>query len=109
MNKKFIALVSGCLLLSIPHVEAQFSKGWSYETEAGVTFSGGEHTPFWLTANRQGLSSIEKNNGYIRAGIFRALEEDKRFSYAFGLDLAGAYRFTSAFIIQQLYADKGAV
>lgn len=105
MNKKFIAFVGSCFLLGIPHVEAQFSKGWSYEAEAGVTFSGGEHTPFWLTANRQGLSSIEKNNGYIRAGVFRAMEEDKRFSYAFGIDLAGAYRFTSAFIIQQLYAD----
>ena len=66
MNKKFIVFVGSCLLLGIPNVEAQFSKGWSYETEAGVTFSGGEHTPFWLTANRQGLSSIEKNNGYIR-------------------------------------------
>ena len=31
---------------------AQFTKGLSYQAETGVSFSGGEHTPFWLTANR---------------------------------------------------------
>ena len=65
---------------------AQFIKELSYRAETGVSFSGGEHTPFWLTANKQGLSSIEKNNGYLRAGVFRELENDKRFSYAFGAD-----------------------
>ena len=84
---------------------AQFTKGLSYRAETGVSFSGGEHTPFWLTANKQGLSSIEKNNGYLRAGVFRELENDKRFSYAFGADLAVAYNFTSTFVVQQLYAD----
>ncbi|MFR8356153.1 MAG: hypothetical protein ACLVEJ_11210 [Parabacteroides sp.] len=84
---------------------AQFTKGLSYRAETGVSFSGGEHTPFWLTANKQGLSSIEKNNGYLRAGVFRELESDKRFSYAFGADLAVAYNFTSTFVVQQLYAD----
>ena len=105
MFKKYQILLFCALCFNNSNIIAQFSKGWSYETEVGVTVSGGEPTPFWLTANRQGLSSIEKNNGYIRAGVFRAMEEDKRFSYAFGIDLAGAYRFTSAFIIQQLYAD----
>lgn len=84
---------------------AQFTKGLNYRTETGISFSGGEHTPFWLTANKQGLSSIEKNSGYLRAGIFREMEDDKRFSYAFGADLAVAYNFSSSFIIQQLYAD----
>ena len=84
---------------------AQFIKELSYRAETGVSFSGGEHTPFWLTANKQGLSSIEKNNGYLRAGVFRELENDKRFSYAFGADLAVAYNFTSTFVVQQLYVD----
>ena len=30
---------------------AQFTKGLSYRAETGVSFSGGEHNPFWLTAN----------------------------------------------------------
>lgn len=85
--------------------QAQFTKGLNYQAETGISFSDGAHTPFWLTANKHGLSSIKKNNGYLRAGIFRPLEEDKRFSYAFGADVAVAYRFTSSFIVQQLYAD----
>ena len=32
---------------------AQFTKGLSYRAETGVSFSGGEQTPFWLTANKQ--------------------------------------------------------
>ena len=80
---------------------AQFTKGLNYRTETGISFSGGEHTPFWLTANKQGLSSIEKNSGYLRAGIFREMEDDKRFSYAFGADLAVAYNFTSSTIVRR--------
>lgn len=104
---KFVAnlLLMGSMSMLSLSSYAQVTKGMSYFAEAGANFSGGEHTPFWLTANKQGLSSIEKNNGYLRAGIFRELEDDKRFSYGFGADLAVAYNFTSAFIVQQLYAD----
>lgn len=94
-----------CALAFCPILQAQFTKGLNYSIGTEVSFSGGEHTPLWLTANKQGLSSVKKNNGYLRAGIFRSLETDKRLSYAFGLDIAAAYNFTSAFIIQQAYVD----
>ena len=99
-----LLLWGGILLLPL-NSYAQFTKGLSYQAETGVSFSGGEHTPFWLIANKQGLSSIEKNNGYLRAGVFRELENDTPFSYAFGADLAVAYNFTSTFVVQQLYVD----
>lgn len=83
----------------------QFSKGLNYKIEASAVFSGGENAPFWLSANRNGLSSVENNNGYLRAGIFRPMEKEKKFSYALGLDLAVAYNFTSTFVVQQAYAD----
>lgn len=104
---KFSKLFLSLTLLSILPLSsfAQFTKGMNYAVETGVTFSGGDYTPFWLVSNKQGLSSVTKNNGYLRAGIFRPMEEDKRFSYAFGLDLAGAYNFSSSFIIQQAYVD----
>lgn len=104
---KFSKLFLSLTLLSILPLSsfAQFTKGMNYAVETGVNFSGGDYTPFWLVSNKQGLSSVTKNNGYLRAGIFRPLEEDKRFSYAFGLDLAGAYNFSSSFIIQQAYVD----
>ena len=36
----------GILLLPL-NSYAQFTKGLSYRAETGVSFSGGEHTPFW--------------------------------------------------------------
>lgn len=84
---------------------AQFTKGMYYKVDAETVFSGGENAPFWLMANRYGLSSVENNNGYLRAGIFRPIENDKKFSYSLGLDLAGAYNYTSAFIVQQAFVD----
>lgn len=93
------------LLLTLIPVYSQVTHGMYYNVETGIIFSAGEHAPFWLTSNRYGLSSIKNNNGYIRAGVFRPLEKDKQFSYSFGLDLAGAYNFTSSFIIQQAYID----
>lgn len=102
--KKSCIVALALTALSVP-VSAQFAKGLNYQVEAATVFSGGENAPFWLTANRYGLSSIEKNNGYLRAGIFRPIEKNKKFSYALGLDLATAYNFTSVFIVQQAYVD----
>lgn len=101
-NSFFICVFLVCFSLPIM---SQFSKDMTYMVESSVNFSAGKQTPLWLTTNRQGLSSIEKNNGYLRAAIFRPMETDKRFSYSFGLDLVGAYNFTSNFIIQQAYVD----
>ncbi len=79
--------------------------GLHYKVEGSVSFSTGENTPFWFVNNREGLASIEKNNGYLRAGVFKELEPEKRFSWAAGVELAGAYNFSSSFIIQQLYGE----
>ena len=78
----------------------------SYSVEAMSSVSSGEHTPFWLANNRFGLSSVKKNNGYLRAGLFKEADKNgKRFAWGAGVDLAVAYNFTSTFIVQQLYAD----
>ena len=71
-----ILLGSICMLPLTSY--AQFTKGLSYRAETGVSFSGGEHTPFWLTANKQGLSSIEKNNGYLRVGVFPVYDPNRQ-------------------------------
>ncbi|MDR1918075.1 MAG: capsule assembly Wzi family protein [Tannerellaceae bacterium] len=102
MNKTVSLLF---ILLIFTPVRAQLNKQMSYAVESGVTLGDGDYAPFWLTANRYGLSSVLNHNAYVRAGLFRPLEADKKFSYAFGLDLAGAYRFTSGFLVQQAYLD----
>lgn len=74
-----------------------------YFVEASASLSSGESTPFWLVNNRQGLSSLKKSNGYLRGGIIKQADYDKRFDWEAGIDVAVPYRYTSHFVIQQLY------
>lgn len=90
-------------LLSI-HTYAQ-SDYLQYDIETGVSVSTGAHTPFWLVANKYGVSSIKRNTAYLSAGVFHQENPLKKFSYAWGLELAGAHRFTSGFFVQQAYLD----
>jgi len=76
---------------------------YSYSIEAAASLSSGQSTPFWLVNNRQGLSSLDKSNGYLRAGIFKHEHYDRRFDWEAGADLVLPYNFTSKFVIQQLY------
>ena len=41
----------------------------TYRVEASGNVSNGTYAPLWLTSNRYGLSSVEPNSGYVRAGI----------------------------------------
>lgn len=77
---------------------------YHYAVSATAT-SSTRHTPFWLLNNRLGLSSLDKNNGYLRAGFFRRMPHQKRFEWGFGADLAVPYNFTSNFVVQQLYGE----
>ncbi len=78
-----------------------------YDAQAVATTGTGDHSPLWLTANHQGLSSVENNNGYLRAGIFHRAETDSasHWRIGYGADVAVAYNFTSKAVVQQLYAD----
>lgn len=84
---------------------AQSDNSLHYSLKTGITQASGEHAPLWLTANKYGLSSIKKSNGYVSAGLFQPLKGDTQFSYAYGLELATAWNFTSSFIVQQAYID----
>ena len=84
---------------------AQPADSIRYEAEIHATFSGGENTPFWLVNNLQGLGSNEKNNGYVRAAVFKDLDTSRRFSWGAGIDLVGAWRSQIPFNIHQLYGE----
>ena len=71
------------------------------------TLAGGDHSPLWLNANKYGLSSLKKANGYIRGAIMRPLSNDdgRRWGVGYGVDLALAAGFTSTLVIQQAYIE----
>ena len=53
------------------------------EMQGAMSFDGGK-TPLWLNANKYGLSSLEKNNGYLRAAALRPLSVDNSKKWGIG-------------------------
>lgn len=84
----------------------KLGKGINYKIETQVSFSNNQ-TPLWLNANKFGLSSLEKNNGYMRASAIRPLSNDsaRRWGFGYGLDIAVPVKYTSNVIIQQAFAE----
>ncbi|MBQ9356580.1 MAG: hypothetical protein IJT98_04760 [Prevotella sp.] len=97
----FLVLIMACAMPAYAQVEIY--------TEALFSAADGRHTPLWLNANKYGLSSLDKTNGYVRIGAFKPLGNDstKQWKYALGADLALAANFTSTMIVQQLYGEIG--
>ena len=64
-------------------------------------------TPLWLNANRYGLSSLEKANGYLRAALERPLQTDsgRKWGLGYGLDVALPYHYTSKVVVQQAFVE----
>ena len=83
--------------------------GEDIQYKAGVmgTFSNGKNSPFWFSNNRYGLGTTNNNSGYLRAGIFRAVETDYAHDWRFGYgaDIAVPFGMQSHFVLQQLFAD----
>ncbi len=94
-----IALFSSVILPE--NLRAQLN--YQIETEGKVSGTG--QTPFWLVNNRQGLATLEKENAYLRAGVFREMRDSSLWDYRFGLDVAEGYGYPSRFIVQQMYGD----
>ncbi|MBQ8656637.1 MAG: hypothetical protein IJ527_06275 [Prevotella sp.] len=79
---------------------------FNVEMQASLTVRG-DNEPLWLNANKYGLSSLDKSNGYLRAGLSRPLSNDngRKFGFGAGIDMAVAYGFTSKVIVQQAYVE----
>lgn len=80
--------------------------GQRYRAEAQVSASSGT-TPLWLNANRYGLSSLKKSNGYVRVAVERPLAVDsaRRWGLGYGFDVAAAYNYQSSVVLQQAYVE----
>ena len=77
-----------------------------YNIEMQGSFSHGK-TPLWLNANKYGLSSLEKNNGYLRASAIRPLSADsaRRWAVGYGVDVAAPVNYTSHVVVQQAFVE----
>lgn len=105
MTKKQLFFLQCIFSLMVCQTTAQTPFKTEFAVETGATFGHGTYAPLWLTANRQGLSSIRPDYGYLRAGISHSMPLGKHFGLNAGLDLATTYNTTSSFVVQQAYAD----
>ena len=76
-----------------------------YDLQTAATLSSGKHAPFWLVSNRQGQASLTHNQAYLSAGLYRDFDHTQKFTWAYGIELIGAWHHTSPYYVQQLYAD----
>lgn len=76
------------------------------EMQGSVAFDG-SNTPLWLNANKHGLSSLAKNNCYLRVAAIKPIifSDNKKWGVGYGLDLVGAVNYTSNAFVQQAYAE----
>lgn len=93
-----------CLIFPLT-VKASDLDSIFYRAEVTATGSGGEHTPFWMTANRQGLGTPNKNYGYVRGEVGKFLNPERKFSWGAAIDIVGGWNVTAPFNIHQLYGE----
>lgn len=100
-------LVCSLLILSLLPVSAVYSNNDTlrYNVEMSANISSGGYAPLWFTANRYGLSGEQPNSGYLRTGVYYGRQLSETWRIEAGLDVAGALNHTSAFAVQQAYAD----
>ena len=78
MLKKIIILFLLVFFGSIYSIiHAQFTLQYSAETN--IITGNGEFTPFYLMNNRGGVISFTPNNGYLRAGVSKKIDNDNVF------------------------------
>ena len=78
---------------------------WKVSTQTSIC--SGDNNPFWLNANRYGLSSLDTDNGYLRASLAKETAVDSlgRFTWGGMVDIATAFNYSCSFIVQQAYLE----
>ena len=101
-----------CLVLLTPlfskaddKTDSIIDRSLTYFVESRATFASGEHTPFWLVSNYQGLGTPKKNNGWVRGSLNKYLNESSKFSWGASIDLVGGWNIPAPFNIHQLYGE----
>lgn len=85
--------------------KAQIKHDLVYRFETvGVTGSG-DYAPFWHISNRQGLSSVRKDNGYLHIAALGSMALPSGFDMGYGMDFGVGAGMESNLIVHQLYAD----
>jgi hypothetical protein len=91
-------------LFITPKLHAQDDSFFTGTISEYQHIAAGNHAPFWLTANRHGITTIDPLGIYLRASVGHALSDEQQgLDWGFGIDgTVSPVGFTR---LQQLYAD----
>ena len=104
LMKKYLFVISALQAFCITNAQNDTLR-WKVSTQTSI--SSGDNTPFWLNANKHGLSSLDPNNGYMRASLAKETAVDSlgRFTWGGMVDIAAAFNYSSTVIVQQAFIE----
>lgn len=77
----------------------------TFKFETAAMAGAGEHAPFWHTSNRQGLPSVNNNNGYTHFAALGSTALPYGFGMDYGVDLGLGAGLENNLFAHQLYLD----
>lgn len=98
-------IILAATITTLPIQHAYALDGMHYVVETQASVSDGSNTPFWLVNNRQGLTAVKSDFGYLRAGLFRDCDTTHLFSWSAGIDMLGGYGYDSPVMLHQLFGE----
>jgi hypothetical protein len=102
MNKWNVLVSCAALALVLP----SHGQVLEYKVEMNGAAGHGDYAPFWHTANRFGLGSVDTKSGYVRAGVDgMTAVRDSAWKFTYGLDLVTGYHMTSTVLVQQAFGE----
>jgi hypothetical protein len=97
------ALYFSFFILHFSFLSAFAGEDWTFDVATSTVVGSGEHAPFWLTANRHGLASLNPGSAYLRTSATRQYKKECGFDWELGADMAVG-TLDGTFVVQQLYA-----
>lgn len=108
MGKRIILSVIICILLvfSAPTVAQERIRIKDYIQLHAIS-AVGDNAPFWLVSNRNGVPSLDTQNGFMRYGVLLdgTIGDKQDWRYSAALDVKAGYNNSSDVFIQQLNAE----
>ena len=102
MTKRILFFLTATILL---FTTAKAQTVLDYSIETGGATATGNYSPYWFTSNRHGVSSIDKEWGYLRAGVSGETAVKKEWRLSYGADIIGGKNTASDIFVQQAYID----
>ena len=110
INRRIIStlfIIAGCCFIQSLHAQTDGDNELRMMAQLNNITSFGENAPYWFTANRQGVSSLEQHNGYLRlaATYGNHFGKKRQFGFRVTADITTAYNNARPIFVHQANAE----